>query len=99
MYCILITGIPAAGKSEMARFLGRELGLPVLSKDRIKELLYDTVGFQSRAEKVRLGTASMEIMYDMAEQLMACRQAFILENNFENASREGLTRILDRHGY
>ena len=33
------------------------------------------------------------------EQLMACRQAFILENNFENASREGLTRILDRHDY
>ena len=99
MHCILITGIPAAGKSEMARFLGRELGLPVLSKDRIKELLYDTVGFQSRAEKVRLGTASMEIMYDMAEQLMASRQAFIWENNFENASREGLTRILDRHGY
>ena len=99
MYCILITGIPAAGKSEMARFLGRELGLPVLSKDRIKELLYDTVGFQSRTEKVRLGTASMEIMYDMAEQLMACRQSLILENNFENASREGLTRILDRHDY
>ena len=99
MHCILNTGIPATGKSEMARFLGRELGLPVLSKDRIKELLYDTVGFQSRTEKVRLGTASMEIMYDMAEQLMACRQSLILENNFENASREGLTRILDRHDY
>ena len=78
MYCILITGIPAAGKSEMARFLGRELGLPVLSKDRIKELLYDTVGFQSRAEKVRLGTASMEIMYDMAEQLMAFPEKALL---------------------
>ncbi len=51
MYCILITGIPAAGKSEMARFLGRELGLPVLSKDRIKELLYDTVGFQSEPKR------------------------------------------------
>ena len=28
-----------------------------------KELLYDIVGFRSRAEKVRLGIAAMEIMY------------------------------------
>ena len=94
MYCILITGIPAAGKSEMARFLGRELGLPVLSKDRIKELLYDTVGFQSRAEKVRLGTASMEIMYAVAGQLMGAGQPFLLENNFERASEDGIKALL-----
>ena len=99
MFCILVTGIPAAGKSTMAKFLGEQMQLPVLSKDSIKELLYDTVGFRSRAEKIRLGTAAMDIMYYAAEQLMSCRQAFILENNFEHASREGLTRILDRHGY
>lgn len=98
MYCILIAGIPAAGKSTLAHFLGEQLTLPVLSKDRIKELLYDTVGFRSRAEKVRLGTASMEIMYYAAEQLMACGQAFIMENNFEDASRQGLMEILERHG-
>ena len=49
MFCILVTGIPAAGKSTMAKFLGEQLQLPVLSKDGIKELLYDTVGFRSRA--------------------------------------------------
>ena len=99
MFCILVTGIPAAGKSTMAKFLGEQMQLPVLSKDSIKELLYDTVGFRSRSEKVRLGTAAMDIMYYAAEQLMSCRQAFILENNFEHASREGLTAIQDRHGY
>ena len=40
MFCILVTGIPAAGKSTMAKFLGEQLQLPVLSKDGIKELLY-----------------------------------------------------------
>lgn len=99
MRCILITGIPASGKSTIAKYLGEQLNLPVLSKDRIKELLYDTIGFQSRAKKVRLGEASMEIMYYAAEQLMACRQSFILENNFESTSRRGLMEILDRHGY
>lgn len=98
-YCILVTGIPAAGKSTMAEALAEYFSLPVLSKDRIKELLYDTVGFRSREEKVRLGIASMNIMYYMAEQLMKRGQAFILENNFENVSKEGLLAILERHSY
>ena len=50
MYCILVTGIPASGKSTMARFLAEAFGLPVISKDRIKECMYDTIGFRSREE-------------------------------------------------
>ncbi len=52
MYCILVTGIPAAGKSTMAETLAENLKLPVISKDTIKELLFDCVGFRSREEKV-----------------------------------------------
>lgn len=99
MYCILVTGIPAAGKSTMAAFLADALGLPVLSKDSIKELLFDDLGFRSREEKVRLGVASMHVMYYAAEQLMKARQPFILENNFENTSKEGLVAILQKHRY
>ena len=58
MYCILVTGIPAAGKSTMAKVMSEKLKLPVISKDTIKELLFDNVGFQSRAEKVKLGWES-----------------------------------------
>ncbi len=99
MYCILVTGIPAAGKSTMAEFLAEYLGLPVISKDKIKELLYDTIGFCSREEKVMLGLAGMNIMYYMAEQLMKRGQSFILENNFENVSKEGLVAILEKYSY
>ena len=66
----MVTGIPASGKSTMAEYLGRKLCLPVISKDTAKEHLYDTVGFRSREEKVKLGTAAMNIMYYMAGQLM-----------------------------
>lgn len=99
MYCILITGIPASGKSRMAKFLGEEYHIPVISKDTIKECMYDTVGFQSREEKVKLGIAGMQIMYYMAEQLMKCGHPFILENNFENVSKEGLLAILEKYSY
>lgn len=99
MYCILVTGIPASGKSTMARFLAEAFGLPVISKDRIKECMYDTIGFRSREEKVKLGIARMQIMYDLAEELMKSGRPFILENNFENVSKEGLLTILEKYEY
>lgn len=99
MYCILVTGIPAAGKSTMAAFLAEHFGLPVISKDKIKELMYDDIGFCSREEKVKLGIASMNIMYYMATQLMKSNQPFILENNFEKISREPLIQILEKYSY
>ncbi len=36
MYCILVTGIPAAGKSTMAKVMSEKLKLSVISKDSIK---------------------------------------------------------------
>ena len=50
MYCILVTGIPAAGKSTTAEFLAEHFGIPVISKDKIKELMFDDIGFHSREE-------------------------------------------------
>ena len=54
----------------------------MLSKDSIKEVLFDDLGFHSRAEKVPLGTAAMHILYYAAAQLMKVGKPFILENNF-----------------
>ena len=99
MYCILVTGIPASGKSTMAKAIAEKLNLPVISKDTIKELLFDHVGFRSREEKVNLGIASMEIMYYAAEQLMKAGQPFVLENNFEYSSERGIKDLLEKYQY
>lgn len=99
MYCILVAGMPAAGKSTMAKVIAEKWSLPVISKDSIKEFLYDNIGFQSRADKVNLGVASMEIMYYVADQLMKAVQPFILENNFEYASEQGVKALLEKYQY
>lgn len=83
----------------MAEVLSGRLKLPVISKDTIKELLFDNVGFQSREEKVKLGIASMEIMYYVAGQLMKAGQPFILENNFEYSSEHGIKNLLEKYQY
>lgn len=96
MRCILICGMPAAGKSYMARQLSDILGIPMFSKDDIKERLYDTVGFTCREEKVALGVGAMEIMYYAAEQVISKGESVILENNFETSSIQGVRNLLER---
>ena len=99
MYCILVTGIPAAGKSSMARKLADHYQIPMISKDDIKEILFDDLGFNSREEKVKEGIAAMHIMYYMAEQMMRVKKPFILENNFEFISKEELIKLLNEYEY
>ncbi len=83
----------------MAKEIGAKLNIPVISKDSIKEILFDTVGFKSRSEKVALGIGAMEIMYYCAEQLMKTGTPIVLENNFENSSKEGIERIINKYQY
>lgn len=99
MYCIIVTGIPASGKTVLAEYLSASLHIPVVSKDKIKEILFDTIGFRSRTEKVALGTGAMEAMYYFAGQMMRTGQPFLLENNFENVSRPGIQALLEEYGY
>jgi predicted kinase len=80
----------------MAQELSQRLGLPWLSKDAIKEKLYDTVGFRCRGEKVALGEGALEALYYTAGQLLQAGVSCILENNFEEVSKPGLLALLER---
>lgn len=97
MYCVLVTGMPASGKTRLSEYLSCRLSLPVLSKDRAKEILFDDVGFHSRKEKVALGIAAMDLCYYFAESLTKLEIPFLLENNFESASRPGLEALLRKY--
>ena len=96
--CICIAGMPASGKTTAALRLSEKLGIAMLSKDEIKEKLFDRIGFQSRQEKVQLGLAAMEILYYAAERCLAAGESVILENNFEDVSRPGLQALQERTG-
>lgn len=99
MYCIFLAGAPASGKSTVAAGLSQRLQIPMISKDSMKELLFDTIGFQSRSEKVALGVASAAILHYMASQLMQSGQPFLLENNFEPDDRNRFTDLVDQYRY
>lgn len=73
---IVVTGLPASGKSTVGELLHRELGVPLLDKDTILESLYDTLGSRDRDERSRLSRASDEVLLALA----AMSEAAVLVN-------------------
>lgn len=78
--------MPGAGKTTLAKSLARELRLPLIVRDEIKERLYDTLGTGNVEWSSRLGTASFELLFDLAAVLLQSGTAVIVEANFFRGS-------------
>lgn len=95
---VVVSGAPGAGKSSLAGPLARSLGFALLSKDVIKESLFDQLGHvdaDERASSRRLGAAAMELLWRLA----ADTPSVVVEANFRPGSayeRERLRALSDR---
>lgn len=87
-HVLVISGLPATGKTTAARRLSESLSWPLLAKDDFKERLFDTVGSTDAFSSRRLSLASYALMFDIARQLAEAGVHFILEGNFRWAETD-----------
>jgi predicted kinase len=80
---VIVTGLPCTGKTTLARRLSADLRLPLISKDSIKETLFDTLGWNDREWSRKLGAATMRLLYMWIEEELAAGRSFIVECNFK----------------
>ncbi|MCP3421254.1 AAA family ATPase [Nocardioides pinisoli] len=72
---VVVSGLPASGKTTVGRLLGERLAMPVIDKDAILEVLFDSLGCPDRAERTRLSRASDEVLYACPTDVAAARFA------------------------
>ena len=96
---ILITGDLAAGKSTLAKKLSQNLNALYFTKDVLKEILSDTVGFSSRQENKKLSIASVNVMNHIFNQYAFLKQDLILEANFHKDEIETLQNLANQNNY
>ena len=79
---VVVSGLPASGKTTVGRALSARLGLPLIDKDAILEALFDSLGCPDRDERYRLSRASDEVLYVLA----AASQSAVVVNWWDHDS-------------
>ena len=60
---ILVNGVPASGKSTVARAISQETGWPLFALDTIKDALFEHLGTGDREHNRRFGMASYQAIF------------------------------------
>jgi tRNA uridine 5-carbamoylmethylation protein Kti12 len=63
---VIVSGLPGSGKTTMAFPLCVEIDAALLSKDTIHETLFDALSITDRQSSLRIGKASVDVMYALA---------------------------------
>jgi predicted kinase len=96
---VLVNGLPGAGKTTLARTLSQRLGVPLFSKDTIKEAHADVLGaepppgWSQRRWNSALGAAASETMWAL---LADAGDAAVLESCWPEDVRHFVVRHLQR---
>ncbi|WP_351231338.1 AAA family ATPase [Streptomyces sp. NPDC002133] len=89
---VIVSGLPASGKSTLARRLAAELRWQVIDKDVILESLYESLGVGDQAWRYRLSRASDDVLFTLAAHAEP-----VLVNWWHHDTAPGRLRHLGAH--
>jgi predicted kinase len=91
---IIITGLPATGKSTLARLLARRYQYAWIGKDSIIAPLLKVIGAADRSASRTLSDASFEVLFSIARDQARASAPMILEGNFRPGQHEADIRSI-----
>ena len=77
---VLVTGGPGSGKTTLVARLGTAIGLPVLSRDRLKALLADALDPPANADRAMLRHVHVRLFFGLLVELLASGPGLIAES-------------------
>lgn len=80
---IIITGLPATGKTTLGEKLSVEFHLPFISKDVIKEIFFDALETTTRDWSKKIGAGSYDTLFYLIEENLKSGYSMIIESNFK----------------
>ncbi|WP_460517381.1 AAA family ATPase [Humibacter antri] len=76
---MLVLGRPASGKSTLSAKLTERWSLPLVSKDSVKEILFDALGAGDVEWSMRLGRASFAVLDYVIELQLRTGMPFLID--------------------
>lgn len=82
--CVIVTGRPGAGKTTLAKKLGQQLWMPVISRDEIKEGYVNTFGVNHEQLPGNANAIVFDIFLDIVFRYLAHNVSIVIEAAFQH---------------
>lgn len=80
---IIVTGLPATGKTTLAKKIGARFRMPCISKDDLKEILFDKLGWSDREWSRKIGMSTYPLIDYLLHEELKNGRSLIVESNFQ----------------
>ncbi|MCX6726963.1 MAG: AAA family ATPase [Candidatus Shapirobacteria bacterium] len=97
---IVISGPSCSGKSTLAKKISDKFQLPLITKDSIKELIFDNMGWSDREWSRKVGGTSNKLLVYFLDSMLISKNPIIIESNFKSEfDTKPILEKLSKFGY